>query len=52
VDCEVVIPVNMMLRTSPDKAVEEMVEQARVRREAAASKELPPKGVGSFIPEK
>ncbi len=37
VDCEVVIPVNMMLRMSPDQAVAEMVEQARQRRDAKAA---------------
>lgn len=41
VDCEVVIPVNMYMPMSPEKAIEERVEQFR-REQAAANADMPP----------
>lgn len=44
IDCEVVIPTNMMMTMSTDKAIEAMVEQ--FRKENAATESLDPKADG------
>ena len=44
IDCEVVIPVNMMMTVSADQAIAEMVEQFKKERSGDAEKRSDPSG--------